>query len=215
MKINSLYKGGLSMEEINYSPKEIALFEGVNKLIEEGSSLNNLKVSDIAKAAGIGKGTVYEYFKTKEEVIAKAILYNTAKEIEKLAMNSKEALTFEDKFYSVLDGIIELSNRKFEYIQIFFANKELQETLREFNEDKVKVIEFRDSIMNILQPVIELGIKENIIDKNLEIDYIKSVFVSVLSGVVNIIHFTMEKMNEEDVKILKKRAFTMLTKSLN
>ncbi|MGL5713931.1 MAG: TetR/AcrR family transcriptional regulator [Paraclostridium sp.] len=203
------------MEEINYSPKEIALFEGVNKLIEEGSSLNNLKVSDIAKAAGIGKGTVYEYFKTKEEVIAKAILYNTAKEIEKLAMNSKEALTFEDKFYSVLDGIIELSNRKFEYIQIFFANKELQETLREFNEDKVKVIEFRDSIMNILQPVIELGIKENIIDKNLEIDYIKSVFVSVLSGVVNIIHFTMEKMNEEDVKILKKRAFTMLTKSLN
>ncbi|MGL5752211.1 MAG: TetR/AcrR family transcriptional regulator [Paraclostridium sp.] len=203
------------MEDVNYSPKEIALFEGVNKLIEEGSSLNNLKVSDIAKAAGIGKGTVYEYFKTKEEVIAKAILYNTAKEIEKLAMNSKEALTFEDKFYSVLDGIIELSNRKFEYIQIFFANKELQETLREFNEDKVKVIEFRDSIMNILQPVIELGIKENIIDKNLEIDYIKSVFVSVLSGVVNIIHFTMEKMNEEDVKILKKRAFTMLTKSLN
>lgn len=46
--------------------KDIAL--GTKALILE-YGINNLTISQIAKAANIGKGTVYEYFKNKEEIV--------------------------------------------------------------------------------------------------------------------------------------------------
>lgn len=46
--------------------KDIAL--GAKELIlNEG--INNITISQIAKAANIGKGTVYEYFKNKDEIV--------------------------------------------------------------------------------------------------------------------------------------------------
>lgn len=61
-----------------YSPKEKAIYKAVLELFEEGADLNSLTVSEITKRAGIGKGTAYEYFSDKEEMIAEALLYNIA-----------------------------------------------------------------------------------------------------------------------------------------
>ncbi len=36
---------------------------------------NNTKISDIAEAAGIGKGTVYEYFKSKDDILTASFHY--------------------------------------------------------------------------------------------------------------------------------------------
>lgn len=58
------------------SPKEKAVYQAVLELFEEGADLNYLTVAEIAGRAGIGKGTAYEYFSDKEEMIAKALLYN-------------------------------------------------------------------------------------------------------------------------------------------
>ena len=46
--------------------KDIAL--GTKALILE-HGISNLTISQIAKAANIGKGTVYEYFKNKDEIV--------------------------------------------------------------------------------------------------------------------------------------------------
>lgn len=58
-----------------YSPKEIAVFEGLFQMAASGKSFSSIKVQDIATAAGIGKGTVYEYFASKEEILSSAILF--------------------------------------------------------------------------------------------------------------------------------------------
>ena len=57
-------------------PKVKAIYQAVFELFEEGADLNSLTVSEITKKAGIGKGTAYEYFSDKEEMIARAILYS-------------------------------------------------------------------------------------------------------------------------------------------
>ena len=62
----------------NYSPKEIAIYRAVIELFGEGADLNRLTVSEITGKAGIGKGTAYEYFSDKEEMIARALIYNIA-----------------------------------------------------------------------------------------------------------------------------------------
>lgn len=59
-----------------YQPKERAIYQAVLELFEEGADINNLTVAKITGRAGIGKGTAYEYFSGKEEMIAKAFFYN-------------------------------------------------------------------------------------------------------------------------------------------
>ena len=59
-----------------YQPKEKAIYQAVLALFEEGADINNITVAEITGRAGIGKGTAYEYFSGKEEMIAKAFFYN-------------------------------------------------------------------------------------------------------------------------------------------
>ncbi len=59
-----------------YLPKEKAVYQAVLALFEEGADISNLTVAEITKKAGIGKGTAYEYFSGKEEMIARAFFYN-------------------------------------------------------------------------------------------------------------------------------------------
>ena len=70
------------MMDHDLAQKEIAIFEGIIRLIKEGINPYTIKVSDIAKQADVGKGTLYEYFKTKEEAISKAILFYIGRGLE-------------------------------------------------------------------------------------------------------------------------------------
>ena len=57
------------------SPKVLLLYKAVIDLLNENVDVNTLKVSDNTQRAGIGKGTAYDYFESKEEVIIRGILY--------------------------------------------------------------------------------------------------------------------------------------------
>lgn len=89
------------------SPKVIALYEAVRALSREGADLTQLKVSDIAARAGIGKGTTYEYFKSREELIVKAILYNVYNHVQVVEGKMQQAEGFQQKIYVVLDTLFE------------------------------------------------------------------------------------------------------------
>ena len=61
--------------EREYPQKVLAIYEAVGRLIAAGKDTADLKVSDITREAGIGKGTAYEYFDSKEEIIGRAVFY--------------------------------------------------------------------------------------------------------------------------------------------
>lgn len=63
------------MSSRDVSEKEKAIYIAIVELMQEGADLNRLTVSEITGRAGIGKGTAYEYFSDKEEMIAKALFY--------------------------------------------------------------------------------------------------------------------------------------------
>lgn len=203
------------MKEKVYSPKEILVFKGFNNLIEGGASINNIRVSDIAKAAGIGKGTVYEYFKSKEEVIAKSIFYEMQIEFMKILEKSNKAIGFKEKCYVAFHEIMVLMTRKLAYFQLLLTSKEVHEVFNCLNGDKGQIIEFRDYMLSILEPTIELGIKENIINPKLDKKYIQSAFISVCSGISTIVHFQLGELTDKDIQIHKEIAYTMLIKSLS
>lgn len=55
--------------------KVVAMYDAVKTLMEQGKYAPDLSVSMITEQAGIGKGTAYEYFDFKEELIACALAY--------------------------------------------------------------------------------------------------------------------------------------------
>lgn len=84
-----------------YPEKEQRIFEGVLALAEGGADLHLLTVQDIARAAGIGKGTVYEYFTSKEDILAGTILYCIEAELD----GAERVMQAETSFDGCLEGV--------------------------------------------------------------------------------------------------------------
>lgn len=103
-------KDGLRCAAGRFSPKEIRIFDGVLSLLSGGADLHSLRVSDIAAAAGVGKGTVYEYFKSKEEIIEKTVVYKLSVELAR----TREVLEEDPPFFNALDRILDLAAEVFD-----------------------------------------------------------------------------------------------------
>lgn len=59
--------------------KVMLMYEAVAGMIAEGADVNNISVSAITERAGIGKGTAYEYFESKEDILVNAIVFYVQK----------------------------------------------------------------------------------------------------------------------------------------
>ena len=71
-----------AMEEI---PSKVLLTYGaVQELVGEGRDVNDISVAAITERAGIGKGTIYDYFDSREEIIACAFLFYIRQAAERI-----------------------------------------------------------------------------------------------------------------------------------
>lgn len=91
------------------SAKVIALYGAVGALLKEGADASQLKVADIAARAGIGKGTTYDYFKSREELIVKAMLYQIAENLRAIWEKVDTEENFQNKVYTFLDQVFNSS----------------------------------------------------------------------------------------------------------
>ncbi len=203
------------MNNNNYSKKEIEIFEGFDKLLQNKIDPSKIKVSDIAKYAKVGKGTVYEYFKTKEEVIAKSIIYKLDKEFESFMQKCDDAKTFEEKCKTGYEELARIINSRFLYFQILISSEDIYTLIKYLNENNQRRVKFQNLVQCSLENTIRLGLEEGNINSNLDIEYIKNVFISVGGGIAVKAHIKQGNMTEEDIQIQKENSYTMLIKSLN
>lgn len=73
------------------------LYKAVLELIAEGTDVNAIKVSDITQKAGIGKGTAYDYFDSKEDIIICALLYAVSGMITRIKEEMAQYHTFREQ----------------------------------------------------------------------------------------------------------------------
>jgi AcrR family transcriptional regulator len=90
-------------------------------LLEFG--IKNLTISHIAKTAGIGKGTVYEYFENKEDIVFEIItVFISEYEKRLLEVIAKESSTKEKLFHFLYIGFEdEVSNKQLNLYREFLA----------------------------------------------------------------------------------------------
>ncbi len=123
----------------DYLPKEIAIYQAVIELFEEGADINNLTVSEITARAGIGKGTAYEYFSGKEEMIAKAFFYNGEMFCRQLYEGICNEKTLYDKINFVLltmEQQVPRANCIFRLIHMLSDNSSLSSWIKELLRKK-------------------------------------------------------------------------------
>lgn len=92
--------------------KEIAIYEAVLCLVAQGADLSALKVQQIAEAAGIGKGTVYEYFASKDGILAGLTDYCLDGELERLTDALQPCMTLADTIDALLDYLCDLAHTR-------------------------------------------------------------------------------------------------------
>ena len=90
--------------------RETALYEAALRLIAKGVNPAAMKVQQIADEAGIGKGTVYEYFASKDEILQGMALYCFDTEIARIAVLMEPCTTLQE-----LEDAVNLSGDRFQY----------------------------------------------------------------------------------------------------
>ncbi len=109
--------------------RDIAL--GTKQLILN-DGINNITISQIAKAANIGKGTVYEYFKNKDEIVFELVEilmqeHNKQKEarLNKLTSTREKVKSFFSFFYVDEDKELREIYKQFTAIALSSINEDM------------------------------------------------------------------------------------------
>lgn len=136
----------------------------IEMLAQEGT-INSIKVSDIAKKADIGKGSIYIYFASKEDVIINAIirfLHLWTDPIINYLMDYNKS--FKEIFYEFMTIQLETSKR---YEKIF--NRGINDNVRGVLNDSnlPKVLETMKSLkneyINKAKEILLQGVNEGVI----------------------------------------------------
>jgi TetR/AcrR family fatty acid metabolism transcriptional regulator len=142
-------------------------------------------INDIANAAGIGKGTVYEYFSNKEEIINQSYRYfMRAVEFDFQEILIRE-ITGKEKLIRILEGFARLMNSEtMELVELmldFWA-----EGIKTKNSEGILVEEmnkFYHSYREILADVIIEGMGDGSFKKNINPRSVASMIIGTLDGV--------------------------------
>ena len=126
-------------------------------LLEKG--IKDLTITEIAKTAGIGKGTVYDYFSNKEEIVFEIIRNFIEEHHRYLLSQSDKRTSTKQKIFYLFDFFLSeyKSYEKHlvvyrEYLSVTLSSK--FSPMLEFNK------ECSGFIRNILEDIIEEGIKK-------------------------------------------------------
>ena len=197
MKNEEMYAYIKEME--NLPEKEVKIYAAVGELIKEGKDVMGLTISEISNRAGIGKGTTYEYFDSKEELIFKALHYFVIDSLKAVLLKMLNEGSFKDKFYSIMDYMWEsrLGEDTIQSIMSFVRN--LSPALKEVsvteNPEKYDPCTASNFIEMLLKHYLNSGFEEGIFTEKDEV-YRKN----VLSSQVLLFLFLMKDIREEERK---------------
>lgn len=198
----------------DFSEKEIAIFNGLFELIKQGCNPYSIKVSDMAKAANVGKGTIYEYFDSKQEAISKAILFNISKEIESSFNRIKSKTCFKEKFDETLNIIAENTNNNLSIFNTLFSSNGLNDFYKYLIDEDHYFYTCTSTIDLMLEHLLDVGYKEGIINSK-ENKYYQN--IALLSSIGSFSMYVSYHRIYKDISIdeAKEISYKLLINALN
>jgi len=158
-------------------------------------------IQEIADAAGLGKGTVYHYFKTKEEILS-AVSEEIFHEMER---SFGAALLRIDKPMEKLSALIEEAlhvTEDVEHLFIVYTELWLMNIRGNKYNDYMSVIKnLHNDLKNLTAGMIDEGKKQGLWNKDTDSDALAAYLVASFDGVV--VHYMMDKGNFDIRRVTK------------
>ena len=134
-------------------------------LLEHG--IDTLTISQIAQTAGVGKGTIYEYFDNKEDIVFEIITTFIEEHEKKLLALVTQAIPTREKlfhfFYMLFEN--ETARKHLDTYKEFLAITLMHETkeMLDFSE------QCRERFIMILTQILEAGVRSGELDGQMKI----------------------------------------------
>lgn len=113
--------------------RELILEAAVQVFSSKG--YHNTRMEEIAQVAGIGKGTIYEYFRGKLQLFQEMIEHSLRIYFENIEPDTKEQMTLEDRLRLIFEAHLKLCLEHKEMIRILFWDTDvIDEELRDWGE---------------------------------------------------------------------------------
>lgn len=162
--------GSEKMDEL--PEKVLLLYQAVMELIAEGEDMSDIKVSMITQRAGIGKGTAYDYFDSKEEMIICAVVFLAKKITGEIHDGLMQLPTFPQQVEYLLDKVEERMGEQkgfMRFVHMMTDTSSMSQMLRERLEQ-----EPMDKYLplNTMEEVVREGIRKGQVRKDLPMDYL-------------------------------------------
>ncbi|MEA3495744.1 MAG: TetR/AcrR family transcriptional regulator [Bacteroidota bacterium] len=192
----------MSPKEKSQSKRKSILDSAVIIFAKDG--INKGTIASIAKQADIGKGTIYEYFKSKEEIFEEMLnyffkdLFSGWKQLNKLEISTKKKL--EKIFDLTFDYLSSINEKNYHQliilmeIMLFAIRKDLEQS------SKIDLSEILRNLYKIIVPIIDAGKKEGLL-KNINKEYFTFLLFSSLDGIA--LHYFIQRKHFDIEKIKK------------
>lgn len=148
-------------------PEKVRLmYEAVLTMVADGWDINRMKVSDITTQAGIGKGTAYEYFSSKEEIIANAIHYDAERQLARVLGMTRGQGNFAEKFMQILTYMETVFAKRQSFcllVRIGTGSYEISESLRQECEKCKQDMNCYHMAIQIVESLMQNGMAEGIL----------------------------------------------------
>jgi AcrR family transcriptional regulator len=160
------------MAEKNQKRKDILTSA---KILFTEKGFHNTKMEEIAAGAGVGKGTLYEYFKNKQDIFDEFCIENVSLMRQGIEEISNKDITFKEK-------LIEMFNKKEKSLE--FENATIEGILSHKNiiSDKVvkTMMKLIDDVYKILTKIIDQGKDEGVVDNNIPSEMIACALIGTM-----------------------------------
>ncbi|MFC1557112.1 TetR/AcrR family transcriptional regulator [candidate division KSB1 bacterium] len=156
--------------------------------------IKNITIDEIAVSAGIGKGTIYEYFSSKEEIFGAAIIEFLDKIEELQAKRFFRATTPRAKLKAILDSWIDASKEEDEELMTLMVDV-WAEGVRQSNLEFKEVFDLKkvyDQYRDIVSAIIDDGINRGEFRK-VNSGIVAGLFLATVDGLM--IQWLLDKEN--------------------
>ncbi|SFB24320.1 transcriptional regulator, TetR family [Lentibacillus halodurans] len=159
-------------------PKYNQIIEAAVQVIAE-NGYHASQVARIAQKAGVADGTIYLYFKNKEDILISVFEEKMGQFIEKIAHGISDKNNADEKLFTLIDmHFRQLS--KDHYLAIV-----TQLELRQSNTKlRLKINQVLKPYLVIIDDIIKEGTRENIFRSNLNIQLVRQMIFGTLDEIV-------------------------------
>ncbi len=166
------------------SEKELQILGAIRGLIGRGCDLQKLRADDIAREAGVGKGTLYLYFDSKKDMIAETLFYIMQLRLNALETAAHQPGSFRERAMRTLQCLRDLEQGGDSVIRMLHSAKNAVDLSHLQKEGAEKLAEGREQLDRIIRFLLDCGIADGSLSPHNHFSYVRQAFFSAASGAV-------------------------------